>query len=123
MALDLERDLNQIAGLIWGYMDKTYISDLRGKINGYREECSTHLSNEAQLMRALIPFMAEEKKVLEFIIDIMIYNDIIERGFKDYEELSSLYRDENKDKESLKKLTYKLILFKLITAIEKGDAH
>jgi len=123
ITLDLERDLNQIATLIWGYMDKTYISELRSKINSYREECNTHLSSEAQLMRAFIPFMTEEKKALEFIVDIMIYNDMIERSFKDYQELSSLYRDENKDKENLKKLTYKLILFKLITVIEKGDAH
>ncbi|WP_070000823.1 hypothetical protein [Cellulosilyticum sp. I15G10I2] len=121
VTLNLERDLNEIASLIWGYMDKTYISDLKSKINGYRQECKENLCKEAQLIRALIPFMSEEKKMLEFVIDLIIYNDMIERSFKDYEMLSNLYRDENKDRESLKKLTYKLILFKLITAIEKGE--
>jgi hypothetical protein len=123
VTLNLERDLNEIAALIWGYMDKTYISQLKGKINEYRQECSNNLCSEAQLIRALVPFMAEEKKALESIVDIMIYNDMIEKSFKEYEELAGLYRDENKDKENLKKLTYKLILFKLITAIEKGDSH
>ena len=117
---NLEKDLNEIANLIWGYMDKKYISELKNKINGYREECNANLCSEAQLIRSLVPFMNEEKKVLEFVIDLIIYNDIIERSFRDYEELQSLYRDENKDKENLKKLTYKLILFKLITAVEKG---
>ncbi len=121
VVLNLERDLNEIASLIWGYMDKTYISDLKGKINGYRQACKEDLCKEAQLIRSLIPFMTEEKKMLEFVIDLIIYNDMIERSFKDYQVLSNLYRDENKDRENLKKLTYKLILFKLITAIEKGD--
>ncbi len=121
IALDLERDLNEIATLIWGYMDKTYISDLKKKLNGYRQECQNNLCREGQLMRALIPFMQEEKSILEFVIELIVYNDMIERTFNDYEELTNLYRDENKERETLKKLTYKLILFKLITAIEKGD--
>ena len=121
ISVNLERDLNEIASLIWGYMDKTYISDLKSKINGYRQECKETLCKEAQLIRALIPFMTEEQKMLEFVIDLIIYNDMIERSFKEYEVLSNLYRDENKDIENLKKLTYKLILFKLITTIEKEE--
>lgn len=117
---NLEEDLNEIAALIWRYMDEKYISELKNKINGYREECNANLCSEAQLIRALIPFMAEEQKVLEFLVDLIVYNDMIEKSFRDYEELQNLYRDDNKDKEKMKKLTYKLILFKLITAIEKG---
>lgn len=119
VALNLEKDLNEIAALIWGYMDKKYISELKNKINGYRQECRENLGSEAQLIRALIPFMAEEKKVLELVLDLIIYNDMIERSFKEYDALTNLYRDEDGDKEKLKKLTYKLILFKLITVIEK----
>lgn len=121
VTLNLERDLNEIASLIWGYMDNTYIRNLKHKIDGYRQECKGNLCKEGQLIRALIPFMTEEKKVLEFIIDLMTYNDIIEKSFTEYEVLSNLYRDENKEREKFKKLTYKLILFKLITAIEKGE--
>lgn len=123
IVLNLERDLNEIASLIWGYMDKTYISELKTKIDGYRSECQSNLCKEAELIRAVIPFVSEEKKVLEFVVELMTYNDIIEKSFNDYDELANLYRDENKEKETLKKLTYKLILFKLITAIEKGGVE
>lgn len=120
ITINLEQDLNEIASLIWGYMDKKYIAQLKEKLGGYRQSCEENLSKEAQLMRSVIPFMPEESKILQFIVDAMIYNDMIEKGFQEHEELAGLYRDENKEKERMKKLMYKLIIFKLMTAIEKG---
>ena len=121
LPINIERDLDEIAALIWGYMDKTYISQFKTKIEGYRSECESHLGREAQLIKALIPFMPEEKPILKFILDAILYNDMIEKSFKEYEHLDSLYRDENKEREQLKKVTYKLIMYKLMTAIERGS--
>ncbi len=121
LPINIERDLDEIAALIWGYMDKTYVSEFKAKIEGYRSECESHLGREAQLIKALIPFMPEEKPILKFILDAILYNDMIEKSFKEYEHLDSLYRDENKEREQLKKVTYKLIMYKLMTAIERGS--
>ncbi|PHV70911.1 hypothetical protein CS063_07775 [Sporanaerobium hydrogeniformans] len=120
-SINIERDLDEIAALIWGYMDKTYLAQFKTKIEGYRSECENNLGKEAQLLRAIIPFMPEEKPILKFILDAIIYNDIIEKSFTEYKHLETLYRDDNKDRELLKKLTYKLIMYKLITAIERGS--
>lgn len=121
ISFNLEQDLNEIAQLIRGYMDEKYIGALKNKLNGYRGECESHLCKEAQLVQALIPFLPKESNLLQLIVDAMVYNDMIEKCLVTSKELSSLYRDENKEKESLKKLAYKLILFKLITIIENID--
>lgn len=120
LVVNLEQDLTEIAGLIWGYMDKKYISQMKQQLDGYRQSCEQNLCKEAQLLRAMMPFMPQESKLLQTVVDTIIYNDMIEKSFEEHEELSRLYRDENKERENLKKLMYKLILFKLVTAIEKG---
>lgn len=121
LIVNLEQDLNEISAMIWAYMDKKYIGQLRTKLNGYRNECEANLCKEAELIRAVMPFMPEQKKILQFMVDAIIYNDMIEKSFGEHEELQELYRDDNKEKEQLKKLLYKLIAFKLMTAVEKGS--
>lgn len=121
--VNIEQDLAEIAGLIWGYMDKKYISQMKRQLDGYRQSCEENLCKEAQLLRAMIPFMPEESKLIQLVVDAIIYNDMIEKGLEEHEELGRLYRDENKERENLKKLVYKLVLFKLVTAIEKGGVE
>ena len=118
IALNFEQDLNEIAGLIWGYMDQKYIRVIKSKIDGYRGECEAHLCKEAQLLQALMPFLPEESNILQMIIDALIYNDVIDKSLEEHQELSTLYRDENKERQQIKKLVYKLIMFKLIKTIE-----
>ncbi|MBU3803725.1 MAG: hypothetical protein H9872_03050 [Candidatus Cellulosilyticum pullistercoris] len=118
IVLNFEQDLNEIAGLIWGYMDQKYIRVIKSKIDGYRGECEANLCKEAQLLQALMPFLPEESNILQMIIDALIYNDVIDKSLEEHQELSTLYRDENKERQQIKKLVYKLIMFKLIKTIE-----
>lgn len=118
ITLNFEQDLNEIAALIWGYMDQKYISAIKNKIDGYRGECEANLCKEAQLLQALMPFLPEESKILQMVIDALIYNDVIDKSLEEHLEFAHLYRDENKDRQQLKKLVYKLIMFKLIKTIE-----
>ncbi len=120
LMVNLEEDLTEIATLIWTYMDKKYISHIKQELDMYRQGCEENLCKEGQLLKAMIPFMPGESKLLQIILDLMIYNDMIEKSFEEHKELTSLYRDENQEKEKIKKLMYKLIMFKLVTAIEKG---
>ena len=120
--LNFEQDLNEIAGLIWAYMDQKYISAIKNKIDGYRGECEANLCKEAQLMQALMPFLPEENHVLQMLVDALVYNDVIDKSLEEHKELTTLYRDENKERQQLKKLVYKLIMFKLIKTIEDISA-
>lgn len=122
ITLNLEQDLNEIASLIWGYMDKKYIGAIKKKIDGYRSESEANMCKEAQLLQALMPFLPDENKILQLIVDAMVYNDVIEKSLAEHEELTTLYRDENKDCQQLKKLVYKLIMFKLIKTIENVNS-
>lgn len=119
LSVNLEQDLTEITNLIWGYMDKKYISQIKVELDGYRRDCEVHLCKEAQLLKAMIPFMPQESKLLQCIVDLIVYNDMIEQGFRKHSELQSLYRDDNQEREKVKKLMYKLILFKLIMTIEQ----
>lgn len=118
LTVNLEQDLNEISGLIWKYMDDKYLREFKNKIQAYKQNARQNMSKEAQFLQALIPFMPNESKVLDKMLEAVIYNDMIEKGFTEYKELSTLYRDENKEREQIKKLMYKLILFKLIQVIE-----
>lgn len=118
ITLNFEEDLNEIVGLIWNYMDQKYISAIKNKLDGYRGECEANLCKEAQLMQALMPFLPGESHILQLIIDALIYNDVIDRSLEEHEEFAVLYRDENAERQQLKKLVYKLIMFKLIKTIE-----
>ena len=103
-------------------MDEKYIGTLKGRLEGYRSECESHLCKEAQLIQAIIPFLPGESQMLQLIIDAMVYNDMIDKCFMRNKELTMLYRDENKEKENLKKLVYKIIIFKLITTVENMNS-
>lgn len=119
MVLNVEQDLNEISKLIWAYIDQKYIGTIKHKLDGYRSECEANLCREAQLIQAMMPFLPEEKKILQLIVDAMIYNDVIEKSIEEHQELSNFYRDENKEREQLKKLIYKLIMVKLIRTVEE----
>ena len=118
ITLNFEEDLNEIVGLIWNYMDQKYISAIKNKLDGYRGECEANLGKEAQLMQALMPFLPGESHILQLLIDALIYNDVIDRSLEEHQEFAVLYRDENAERQQLKKLVYKIIMFKLIKTIE-----
>lgn len=117
--INIEQDLNEISRLIWNYIDEKYISVIKHKVNGYRSECESNLCKEAQLIQAVMPFLPEEKKILQLIVDAMVYNEIIEKTFTEHKTLTRLYRDDNKEKEQIKKLVYKLIMVKLLMTIDQ----
>ena len=117
--INIEQDLNEISKLIWGYLDKKYIGEIKHKVSGYRSECERHMCKEAQLIQAVMPFMPQEKKILQLIVDAIMYNEIIEKTFEENKALTNLYRDDNKEKEQVKKLVYKLIMVKLLMTIDQ----
>ena len=119
LAINIEQDLREISQLIWRYIDDKYIGTIKHKVDGYRSECEAHLCKEAQLIQAIMPFLPEERKILQLIVDAMVYNDVIEKSLEEHQELTTFYRDENKDREQLKKLVYKLIMVQMIRTVEQ----
>lgn len=119
--VDIERDLNQIVNLIEEYVDKTYLLHLQNQINHYRKQCENSLCREAQLLRALIPFMPEQETILQKIVEFMIYNEILERGIDDFKQLNHMFRTEDLKKDPLKMFLYKTVFLRLILYIENKD--
>ena len=116
---NIEQDLNEIGRLIWKYIDEKYIGSIKQEVEGYRSECEVNLCKEAQLIQAVMPFLPQERQILQLVLDAIIYNDVIDKSLEKHQELTSFYRDENKDREQLKKLVYKLIMVKLIKTMEQ----
>ena len=80
------------------------------------------MCKEGQLIKAMIPFVSEKAPLLQNVVDLIVYNDMIEKSFQKHSDLSKLYRDDNADKQEVKKLMYKLVLFKFITMIENKSS-
>ncbi len=118
IAVHLEEDLTEIVGLIAEYIDKKYITQIKHELNGFRQECENELCKEGQLIKAMIPFVSDKAPILQNVVDLIVYNDMIEKTFEKYNDLSKLYRDDNADKQEVKKLMYKLVVFRFIKMIE-----
>ena len=123
LTLDIQKDINEISTLVWEYIQAKYITKLKRKINGYRKEAECSLSKEAQLLKSMIPFIPEQKELFTQILDLIIYNDIIERSLKEYDCFSCFYLDDNKELERIKKIVYKLLIFYIIIAVDKNFNH
>lgn len=122
IAVHVEEDLTEIVGLIAEYIDKKYITQIKHELNGFRKECENDMCKEGQLIKAMIPFVSEKAPLLQNVVDLIVYNDMIEKSFQKHSDLSKLYRDDNADKQEVKKLMYKLVLFKFITMIENKSS-
>ncbi|MHC1748505.1 MAG: hypothetical protein AB9856_09005 [Cellulosilyticaceae bacterium] len=118
--IDIDRDVEAILNLIYEYMDKTYIGDLEEHVNFYRKDYSKDQSKEAELLKALVPFVPEDKqKVVEDVSDIFRYEHILRKAVPSAIGVRSgkNYDKDNKD-EVLNQLIVKIILYKLLLNIE-----
>lgn len=119
IASQIQEDINEISRLVWDYLDKKYMSMIYNKVDGYRNEGAISECKEAQLLQAIMPFLPEQKKMLGVLVDVLTYNQVIERSIEEHEGISSLLRDNNKEKEDIKKLLYKVIMIKALMTVEQ----
>ena len=119
IASQIQEDINEISRLVWDYLDKKYMSMIYNKVDGYRNEGAISECKEAQLLQAIMPFLPEQKKMLGVLGDVLTYNQVIERSIEEHEGISSLLRDNNKEKEDIKKLLYKVIMIKALMTVEQ----
>jgi len=119
IGLQIEEDINEISRLIWDYFDKKYIGMLLNKVDGYRSECNMNECKEAQLIQAMMPFLPEQRKMLGRIVDILMYNQVVEKSIEEHESMNTFFRDENKEKEEIKKVLFKVIMIKALMTIDQ----
>ena len=119
ITLQIQEDINEISRLVWDYLDKKYMSMIWNKVDGYRNEGEIKECKEAQLLQAIMPFLPEQKKMLGLLVDVLTYNQVIEKSMEEHEGISSLLRDNNKEKEDIKKLLYKVIMIKALMTVEQ----
>ena len=119
IASQIQEDINEISRLVWDYLDKKYMNMIYNKVDGYRNEGAISECKEAQLLQAMMPFLPEQKKMLGVLVDVLTYNQVIEKSIEEHEGTSSLLRDSNKEKEDIKKLLYKVIMIKALMTVEQ----
>ena len=119
IASQIQEDINEISRLVWDYLDKKYMSMIYNKVDGYRNEGTISECKEAQLLQAIMPFLPEQKKMLGVLVDVLTYNQVIEKSIEENEGISSLLRDSNREKEDIKKLLYKVIMIKALMTVEQ----
>lgn len=122
LRINIDRDLSEISKLIKTYMTKTYINDLTKEVFRCEEQCKGHLSREAQLIEALIPFMPDDKKlVLDQVRRMMRYEQVAEvmlpRLISQAAPNAAGMRQDNSE-QFIKETIVKVLLFKIMSTIE-----
>lgn len=119
--IHLEEDLTEIGKLVWQYFDDKYITAIKEEVAEYQAICETHLGKEAYLIQSIMPFLPNEKQILDGLMQIMLYNSIIDLATMKHPELKALYKDENPERERFKRLVFKMIIMKLLMMLKELD--
>lgn len=97
--LNLKRDLQQITTMIQGYIDSTYLSQIRSQIHTYKRQCEELPCKESQLLQAIVPFMNDDAQDrFSNLIKLITYSQMIERMLPSYGIEPSLYRSSSEEK-------------------------
>ncbi len=95
-AIDLKRDLKEITTFIQDYVDTTYLSQIHDQINTYKRQCQEKPCKEAQLLKAIVPFVEEEnKEQFSSLIDMITYSQMIQTMLPNYSHNPLFSRGEN----------------------------
>lgn len=83
--INLKRDLQEVTTFIQDYIDATYLSQIHSQINTYRRQCEETPCKEAQLLKAVVPFIeGENKEKFSNLIEIMTYSQMIKAMLPNY---------------------------------------
>lgn len=120
MRINLERDVNEIAKLIKGYMTKTYINELTSEVFRCEEICSHNRSKEVQLLEALMPFIpAEKKMILEELGKMLRYEQVANMMLpKILTSYNSTGMRQESNEVMIQEVVIKALLFKIMNTVE-----
>lgn len=123
--VDLNRDIQEISNYIQGYVDSTYLSQIRDQVKTYRSECDQTPFPEVQLLQAIIPFMQEKNRdKFEDAINMITYSKMIETMLPHYGIKDLFGRTTNEKKEPneyIHQAVVVLVLYKVIIWSETSN--
>ena len=120
--IDLKRDLQQVTTLIQEYVDTTYLSQIHKQINTYRKQCEEAPCKEAQLLRAVVPFIEDENKErFSNLIEMMTYSQMIQAMLPHYSSKGLFARgeEESESDDYMHQAILALFLYKAIRWAEE----
>lgn len=84
--VDLKRDIQEISTYIQGYVESTYLRQVRNQIQTHKRQCEEIPFAEVQLLEALVPFVedTEAKDKVSKLIQMITYSKMIENMLPDY---------------------------------------
>lgn len=120
--VDIDRDLNEILKLVTKYMEKTYIKEIEREMLDCARRSEHNQTKEVELLRAIIPFVPEEKQApMEQVVKMMIYNQIVKQTLPKLITTTPM-RGESKGIDGMsKELVGSFILFKLLFNLEEKN--
>lgn len=124
LRVDIERDFNEILKLITTYMEKTYIKEIEREMLECARKCEHNQTKEVELLRALIPFVPEDKQeTMEQVVKMMIYQQIVGQTLPRLISVGGARNShENKALDEVsKELVGSFILYKLLFNLEKKN--
>ena len=124
LRINIDRDLNEISKLIKSYMTKTYINDLTKEVFRCEQQCRGHMSKEAQLIEALIPFIPDDKRdVLTQVSRLMRYEQVAQVMLPRLigqiaPPIEGMRQDRPEADQFIKETIVKVLLFKIMSTME-----
>lgn len=119
--IDIDRDLNEILKMVSKYMEKTYIKEIEKEMLECARKCEHNQTKEVELMRAIIPFIPEDKQgPIEQVVKIMIYDQIVRQTLPKLISMPGS-RSDGKNNIISKELVGSFILYKLLFNLEKKN--
>lgn len=83
--INLKRDIQEISNYIQGYIDTTYLSQIRSQIQTHKRQCEETPFAEVQLLEAIVPFVeGEAQDKLSKTIKMITYSKMIENMLPSY---------------------------------------
>lgn len=127
--VDLNRDIQEISTYIQGYIDKTYLSQIRNQVKSHQRQSGELHFPEVQLLNAMVPFVPEAaRNQFSQMVKMISYSMRVQNMLPNYGVENLFTRTDNQDKklnDYIREGVMALVLYKAITWAEEseGEGH
>ena len=127
--VDLNRDIQEISTYIQGYIDKTYLSQIRNQVKSHQRQSGELHFPEVQLLNAMVPFVPEAaRNQFSQMVKMISYSMRVQNMLPNYGVENLFTRTDSQDKklnDYIREGVMALVLYKAITWAEEseGEGH
>ena len=125
--VDLNRDIQEISTYIQGYIDKTYLSQIRNQVKSHQRQSGELHFPEVQLLNAMVPFVPEAaRNQFSQMVKMISYSMRVQNMLPNYGVENLFTRTDSQDKklnDYIREGVMALVLYKAITWAEESEGE